>query len=87
MMATYDLVCPFLNDNPQYAYGVEFGILYERMKTEEGIKDFFLLANQEQITLHANRSGWIIDKMEIWDKCWVWIEMHKSELAASDITE
>lgn len=60
----YGLVLPFLTDDPQFAYGVEVGMLFERMKHEDEIAGQFLTANQEQITLMVNRCGWVIDRME-----------------------
>ena len=50
----YGLVCPFLNDDPVYAYGVELGLLYARMNDSDGvIEDYFCRANQDQILLLA----------------------------------
>lgn len=71
----YDLICPFLTDNPMFAYGVEFGLLFARMKEETEIKDYFCRANQERVLLLANRLGWCVDKIERYDKCWFWLEM------------
>jgi hypothetical protein len=76
-MATYNLVCPFLTDDPMFAYGVEFGMLFARMKRERRIKDYFCRANQEQILLLANRLGWKIKKIEPWDKFWFRLVMEK----------
>jgi len=58
---THKLVCPFLDSSPEYARGVEFGILFERMKFEEEIIDLFLMENQDQILLLVNRLGWTVD--------------------------
>jgi len=41
------------------------------------IDDYFTIANQEQITLAANRLGWKILKMKPWRKQWVRIRMRK----------
>ena len=55
-MATHSLICPFLTDDPVFAYGVEFGLLYARMRDSVGvIDDYFCRANQDQILLLANR--------------------------------
>jgi hypothetical protein len=44
-MATYTLVCPFLTDDPAYAFGVEFGMLYAAMQSGvDQIQDYFVLA-------------------------------------------
>lgn len=76
--ATWGLVLPFLTDDPQFAYGVEVGRLYERMKAEDEINGVFLTANQEQITLMVNRLGWVIDEMEIQGDDFALV-MHKGE--------
>ena len=81
-MPEYGLVCPFLNHNPVYAYGVEFGMLWCKLQDPEidVIEDYFLLANQEQITLAANRLGWHIVEMRSWGKDWMWVEMRRNHL-------
>ncbi len=66
----YSLVCPFLTDDPVFARGVEIGMLFSRMQRRRKIRDYFLLANQEQITLLANRLGWRIQRMEPWGDDW-----------------
>lgn len=75
---SYSLVCPFLTDDPNYAYGVELGMLFEQMKIETKIKNYFTMANQEQITLLCNRTGWTIKDMIPWGKDWVFIDMAKA---------
>ena len=76
-MAAYNLVCPFLTDDPQFAYGVEFGLLYARMKKARKIRDYFCMANQEQILLLANRLGWKVRRIKPWNKDWFWLSMVK----------
>lgn len=75
----YSLVCPFLTDDPLYALGVEFGMLYARMSRMKmgTIKDYFLLDNQEQVLLLASRLGWSVVKMRVWRKSWVFITLRK----------
>lgn len=63
--ATYRLVLPFLDDTPAFAYGVEIGQLYEKMKVRYIIDDTFLTANQDQITLMFSRLGWTIWTMAV----------------------
>lgn len=77
--AGWGLVLPFLTDSVEFCNGVEIGMLYERMKVEDRIGSYFHTANQEQITLMANRSGWTIDRMEVWADGpeWFLLEMHK----------
>lgn len=74
-MATNTLICPFLTDDPMFAYGVEFGLLYTRMQTDNEVRDYFCRANQERILLLANRLGWRVEKVERFDKFWFWCEM------------
>lgn len=57
----HTLLCPFLDERPSYAYGVEFGILWARMQAEDAIDDVFTTENQEQILLAANRLGWHVE--------------------------
>ena len=77
--SNWSLVCPFLTDDPNFARGVEFGLLFAQMKTAKAIDGYYLLANQEQITLLANRAGWTILKMKAWDKSWFRLKMRKGE--------
>src|ERR1035438_5813349 len=77
VMTTYNLVCPFLTDDPLFAYGVEFGLLYVRMQTARRIRDYFCRDNQERILLLANRLGWKVKKVEPFDKDWFWLVMAK----------
>jgi hypothetical protein len=77
-MPSYDLVCPFLTDDPMFAYGVEFGMLYARMQSESGeIKDYFCRQNQERILLLANRLGWKVQRIKARDKDWFFCEMER----------
>jgi hypothetical protein len=56
----YSCVVPFLTDDVNFAHGVEVGMLYQKMRDPwwDVIEDSFLIDNQEQITLMANRLGW-----------------------------
>ncbi len=75
-MAEYGLVCPFLDEAPSYAHGVEFGMLWNRLRGDEDeIDDIISTANQEQVTLAANRLGWHISGMEQLDEFWVKIRL------------
>ncbi len=78
-MPSFDLVCPFLDSSPRYAYGVEFGMLFARMCAEaEGrIAGYFCLANQDQILLLASRLGWSVDELRPWGKDWFWCRLDK----------
>ena len=81
-MADYKLVCPFLTDDPMFAHGVEFGLLYARMQSAAEIRDYFCRANQERILLLANRLGWSVRKIEPWDEDWFWCVMKRREPGA-----
>lgn len=75
---TNTLVCPFLSDDPVYAHGVEFGLLYGRMRdSDEPVADYFTRANQDQILLLASRLGWAVREIKPWDKFWFWCHLEK----------
>ncbi len=77
-MTSNTLVCPFLNPDPVYAYGVEFGLLYARMQhSGEPVADYFTRANQDQILVLASRLGWSVEEIRPWDKDWFWCRMEK----------
>ena len=80
-----DLICPFLTDDPEFARGVDFGMLFQCMRTESEIDDYFLTANQEQITLLANRMGWHIVNMESWSEGPEWTRIHMIETRRKNI--
>ena len=63
-------IVPFLDRDNKYAYGVEFGILYEQLKHSDSISELFCLANQDQILLLLSRLGWRVIKMEALDEFW-----------------
>jgi hypothetical protein len=76
-MTGYDLVCPFLTDDPMFAYGVEFGLLVAKMKTEDRIADYFCRKNQDRILLLASRNGWAVVEMKNNDRDWFWCELER----------
>ncbi len=82
-MPNYALVCPFLTDDPVFAFGVEFGLLCARMQSEsEEIKDYFCRQNQDRILLLANRLGWKIRRIKPWNKNWFFCAMQKESTPA-----
>ncbi|HJT76410.1 MAG TPA: hypothetical protein VJ739_04340 [Gemmataceae bacterium] len=82
-MTTYGLVCPFLTDDPTFAYGVEFGLLYARMQSEaETISDYFCRENQDRILLLASRLGWAVKRIKPWNKDWFWCALEKEAAPA-----
>ena len=76
-MTNHSLVCPFLTEEPSFAYGVEFGMLRERMRRQKVIQDFFSIENQDRILLLASRTGWKVRKCKRHDKFWFWCELRK----------
>lgn len=75
----WGLVCPFLLDGPVFARGVEFGLLYARMRdpAADVVEDYLLRANQEQVTLLASRLGWRVAVMEPWDEHWFFCRLER----------
>lgn len=86
-MANYGLVVPFLNQSSDFAHGVEFGMLYARMRGggEDEIRGLFLVGNQDQILLAAGRTGWHVECVAEADpelashaaKGWFYLHMRK----------
>jgi hypothetical protein len=75
---TWTLVCPFLTDDPAFARGVEFGLLYAQMLAgQEDIQDYFQRENQEQVLLLASRLGWQVVEMRPHDRCWFWCHLKR----------
>jgi len=69
----YDLACPFLTDEPEFARGVEFGMLYSEMsRASESIGQYFRTESQERILLLANRLKWTVKEMEPTKYGWFW---------------
>jgi hypothetical protein len=76
----YGLLVPFLDRSDSFAHGVEFGMIWERMKAcreaGEPFADYVTTANQEQLTLAANRLGWTVEEMRQeadWGEHWVYV--------------
>jgi hypothetical protein len=78
-VSDYGLVCPFLTNDPAFAHGVEFGMVYARLRDgrEDAIEDYFTTANQEQITLAANRLGWRVAGMRRRGGGWFWCRLER----------
>src|ERR1700682_3624176 len=76
--STHRLVCPFMTEDLNFSYGVEFGLLHARMRRgNKRIKDYFCRANQERILLLANRLGWSVRKIKAWDQNWFYCILEK----------
>lgn len=71
----WGLVVPFLNDSPDFAYGVQIGMLYEQMKTASEVRGLYQSAIQDQILLMANRLGWTVNKVGRSKDGWFDLEM------------
>lgn len=71
------LMVPFLNLDPVYAFGVEFGQLYAEMRAPdpEPIERCLTRTNQDQVLLAASRLGWTVDEIKKQDRHWFWIRM------------
>ncbi len=82
-MTNYSLICPFLTDDPVFAYGVEFGLLLARMRSgADAIGGYFCQENQDRILLLANRLGWSVEQIKPWDKDWFWCSIEKKATPA-----
>ncbi len=79
--SSFGLVAPFLTDDPVFAYGCEFGMLYERMKHEDEIEEAYHTENQDRILVMAGRVGWVVDEVTPldWEDGWFMLKMHKAE--------
>jgi hypothetical protein len=78
-MGEHELLCPFLDSDPAYARGVEFGILWTRLRASDGpIGDYFTRANQDQILLAASRLGWSVEEIRLAGKDWFWCRLEKT---------
>jgi hypothetical protein len=78
-MPEYALVTPFLTDDPTFAYGVEFGMLYatlSRPETRE-IQDYFCRENQDRILVLAGRLGFDVVTMRRWDEDWFLLRLRR----------
>lgn len=67
----FELVLPFLTDNPQWCYGFEAGKLYAEM--QQGVRKIegtYHRANDEQLFMMAQRNGYSID-WERLDDTWM----------------
>lgn len=77
-MPDFVLLIPFLSGSPEFARGVEIGILFQRMSVEYEICDYVQRNNQEQVLLMAKRLGWEVNRIAL-EGDEYWIEMKKGE--------
>lgn len=79
-MSEHTMVCPFLNGEPAYAHGVEFGMLYCQMRdSDEPVEGYFHRENQDQILLAASRLGWTAEDIKAHDDFWFWVRLEPPE--------
>ncbi len=81
-MAEFVLEMPFLNHDPNFAFGVEFGMFFAKLLAAEEagvreIEDYFMTENQDQILLAASRRGWRVARMEPWREQWFSLRLEK----------
>lgn len=80
--AEYSLACPFLTDDPVYAHGVEFGMLWARMSDPRNtdLRETIRTENSEQVRVAAARLGWDLVDLREWedgppDNGWVFVRL------------
>lgn len=57
--AEYNLVLPFLTNDPQFTLGVEVGMLWEQLQAEPSEHEVTIhAANDEQVIVMASRLGY-----------------------------
>jgi hypothetical protein len=62
MSGNYELVLPFLTDDPKWVHGFECGILYQRMVEEEKpIIATIHAINDEQVRVMCGHLGWLCE--------------------------
>lgn len=84
----YGLACPFLNDDPVYAAGVEFGMLWADLRQQpKRWSGYVLPTNEEQVRVAASRLGYEVPKIEPWtpddetETAWVLMELRRMKTA------
>lgn len=80
-MAEHTLIVPFLTDDPMFAFGVEFGLLYARMRDgdEQVIDELLVSFNEDQILLLAGRLGWRAEKRPCDVEGWCRLRLRRPE--------
>ena len=96
MSQNYGLLIPFLNEDPAYCYGVEFGmrVVVPMCRGRRLIKGYFRTENEEQIRLAASRMGYDVVELKPWhhggmETGWVWMKMRRiqRDIVGSTTTE
>ena len=78
--AEYCLVAPFLDQDPKYAYGVEFGMWYQACRLKPEHAQMVRTENESQMTLTAARLGWEVAECKPWedgppDNGWIYLHV------------
>lgn len=75
----WSLVVPFLDDSPEYARGVEFGMVYTELRDTDATEyaNYVSRANQDQVLLAASRLGWFVAEMTPHDGSWFWLRLER----------
>jgi hypothetical protein len=86
-MSEMSLLVPFLNKDPVYCYGVEYGmmIVAPMLRKEPEIKGYFRTENEEQIRLTCYRLDYEVAELKPWrfkrkNTGWVWMVLRKREM-------
>ena len=70
-----ELICPFDSDEPEFARGVEVGILWERLKSGEPCSAMVHAGNVEMIMRIAETFGMGFCAEDLSDE-WIRVEFH-----------
>lgn len=83
-MEGHTLLVPFLNHDPVYAQGVEFGMQVMALmnRGKRVVRGYFLSENEEQIRVAGCRMGYTLTKCKPWkfegkETGWVWMVLRK----------
>ncbi len=75
----FSLVTPFLTDDPMFAAGVEFGMLYCELRSgKEVVHGYYQRENQDRILLAASRLGYRVVKMRTFDEDWFLLRLRRT---------
>ena len=80
-MSIFHLAAPFLTDDLMFAYGVEFGMIYERYKDTrpQKIEEMIHADNEDRVLLLFDRWGYEISSRESIEGKWKIIKAKRRE--------
>ena len=82
-MTSYNLVCPFLTDDPTFAFGVEFGLLFARMGGRRRQDRRLLLPGKSGPHPALGEPAWLVRANDQpWGRDWFWCEIERQEAPA-----